>query len=165
MSLRRLRAGDAQGYRELMLRAYERHPQAFTSSVSERAAMPMNWWESRLTSRLDVLLGAFVADELVGIVGLALEPREKARHKATLFGLYIADAHRHGGLGQQLVQAVLDEARRHTFLRLIQLTVTAGNDPALKLYQRCGFVLYGLEPMAIRVDDEYLDKIHMWREL
>lgn len=148
-----------------MLQAYALHPQAFTSSVSERAAMPINWWESRLTSRLDVLLGAFVEDELVGIVGLSLEPREKVRHKVTLFGMYVADAHRHGGLGYQLVQAALDEARRHAFLRLVQLTVTAGNDPALKLYQRCGFVQYGLEPLAIRVGEAYLDKIHMWREL
>ncbi|MCM2460336.1 GNAT family N-acetyltransferase [Pseudomonas sp. CG7] len=165
MSIRRLRAGDAEAYRELMLQAYALHPQAFTSSVSERAMLPNNWWESRLGSRLDVLLGAFVEQELVGIVGLALEPREKARHKALLFGMYVADEHRHRGLGHQLVQAALDEARRHTFLRLVQLTVTAGNAPALKLYQRCGFVLYGLDPMAIRVDDEYLDKIHMWLEL
>ncbi|WLH45160.1 GNAT family N-acetyltransferase [Pseudomonas beijingensis] len=165
MNIRRLRASDALVYRELMLQAYALHPQAFTSSVSERAKLPINWWEARLGSRLDVLLGAFVEQELVGIVGLALEPREKARHKALLFGMYVADAHRHQGLGHQLVQAALDEARRHTFLRLVQLTVTAGNDPALKLYQRCGFVLYGLEPMAIRMDDEYLDKIHMWLEL
>jgi RimJ/RimL family protein N-acetyltransferase len=165
MSIRRLRAGDAQAYRQLMLQAYALHPQAFTSSTHERAALPINWWESRLTSRLDVLLGAFVEEELVGIVGLALEPREKARHKALLFGMYVTEAHCHRGLGYQLVQAALGEARRHAFLRLVQLTVTAGNDPAVKLYQRCGFVLYGLEPQAIRVGDEYLDKIHMWLEV
>ncbi|MBT2338551.1 MULTISPECIES: GNAT family N-acetyltransferase [Pseudomonas] len=165
MSIRRLRAGDAPAYRALMLEAYALHPQAFTSSVRERAALPINWWESRLTSRVDVLLGAFVGVELVGIVGLALEPREKARHKALLFGMYVGTAHCRQGLGQQLVQAALAEARRHSFLRLVQLTVTAGNDSAVKLYQRCGFVLYGLEPMAIRVDDEYFDKIHMWLEL
>ncbi|WP_434653555.1 GNAT family N-acetyltransferase [Pseudomonas sp. R3-56] len=165
MNIRRLKVADVQGYRELMLQAYELHPEAFTSSASERATLPINWWESRLSSRLDVILGAFVEDELVGIVGLSLEPRLKARHKATLFGMYVAATHRQGGLGQQLVQAALDEARRHAFLRLVQLTVTAGNDPAVKLYQRSGFVLYGLEPMAIRVGDEYFDKIHMWLEL
>ncbi|MGN8275223.1 N-acetyltransferase family protein [Pseudomonas sp. SMN5] len=165
MSIRRLRAGDASAYRELMLQAYARHPQAFTSSVNERAALPINWWESRLTSRLDVLLGAFVGDELVGIVGLALEPREKARHKALLFGMYVSEQHHRRGLGQQLLEAALAEARRHAFLRLVQLTVTAGNDPAIRLYQRCGFALYGLEPQAIRVGDEYFDKIHMWLEL
>ncbi|MDO7899562.1 GNAT family N-acetyltransferase [Pseudomonas citrulli] len=165
MSIRRLRAGDAPAYRELMLQAYALHPQAFTSSAGERAALPINWWESRLTSRLDVVLGAFNEGQLAGIVGLALEPRAKARHKATLFGMYVSAAHCRQGLGHQLLQAALDEARRHPFLRLVQLTVTAGNDPAIKLYQRCGFVLYGLEPMAIQVDDEYFDKIHMWLEL
>jgi len=165
VSIRRLNAADALAYRELMLQAYEFHPQAFTSSAGERATLPINWWESRLTSRLEVILGAFVADELVGIVGLALEPRLKARHKATLFGMYVIESRRHAGLAEQLMQAALDEARRHPFLRLVQLTVTAGNDPAIKLYQRCGFVLYGLEPMAIRLGDAYLDKIHMWLEL
>ncbi|WP_260959240.1 GNAT family N-acetyltransferase [Pseudomonas citri] len=165
MNIRRLRAGDAPAYRELMLKAYARHPQAFTSSVNERAALPINWWESRLGSRLDVLLGAFVDQALVGIVGLALEPREKARHKALLFGMYVDEAHLRHGLGYQLLQAALEEARRHPFLRLVQLTVTAGNEPAIRLYQRCGFALYGLEPMAIRMGDEYLDKIHMWLEL
>jgi len=165
VNIRRLRAGDAQAYRQLMLQAYALHPQAFTSSVSERATLPINWWESRLNSRLDVLLGAFVEDELVGIVGLALEPREKARHKALLFGMYVSEQHRQRGLGQRLLETALAEARRHAFLRLVQLTVTAGNDPAIQLYQRCGFALYGLEPQAIRVGDEYFDKIHMWLEL
>mgnify|MGYP006177510213 CR=1 FL=1 len=42
-----------------MLQAYALHPQAFTSSVRERAAMPLSWWESRLSSKLDVVFGAF----------------------------------------------------------------------------------------------------------
>ena len=87
MWIERLDASHALAYRELMLEAYDCHPQAFTSSVRERAMMPLSWWEGRLTSKLDVLLGAFEAGKLAGIVGLAFEVREKARHKATLFGL------------------------------------------------------------------------------
>ncbi|SDZ21971.1 GNAT family N-acetyltransferase [Pseudomonas sp. NFIX28] len=165
MSIQRLDAGDATAYRALMLEAYERHPQAFTSSVAERAAMPLSWWEARLNSPLDLLLGAFEEGELVGIVGLAFEVREKARHKATLFGLYVAQPYRHGGLGYRLVQALLQEARKRPGLRLVQLTVTAGNDAALALYRRCGFVQFGLEPLAVRVEDQYFDKLHLWREV
>ena len=148
-----------------MLEAYGLHPEAFTSSVAERAAMPMAWWESRLDSDLDLVLGAFDDGNLVGIVGLAFEPREKARHKATLFGMYVSAGFRHGGLGYRLVQAALAEARAHAGLKLIQLTVTAGNDAAFALYQRCGFVQFGLEPLAVRMGEEYFDKIHMWREV
>ncbi len=165
MVIQRLDASHALAYRALMLEAYDRHPQAFTSSVRERAAMPLSWWESRLTSSLDVLFGAFEAGELVGIVGLALESREKARHKSTLFGMYVSDKVRQRGLGHELIQAIFIEARARPGLKLIQLTVTAGNDAALALYQRCGFVQFGLEPLAVRVGEEYFDKIHMWREI
>ncbi|WP_065937220.1 MULTISPECIES: GNAT family N-acetyltransferase [Pseudomonas] len=165
MMIRSLDADDAQAYRALMLEAYDTYPQAFTSSVAERAAMPLSWWEKRLDSPLDRLLGAFEGDQLAGIVGLAFEPREKARHKVTLFGMYVTQAYQQRGLGRQLVEAALVEARRHPRLKLIQLTVTAGNEAALALYQRCGFIQYGLEPLAVRVGDEYFDKIHLWREL
>ena len=165
MIIRALVAGDAQAYRALMLQAYDAYPQAFTSSVAERAAMPLSWWEKRLGGALDRLLGAFVENELAGIVGLAFEPREKARHKVTLFGMYVNAAHQQQGLGRRLVEAALEEARRQPGLKRIQLTVTAGNDPAFALYQRCGFIQYGLEPLAVRVGVDYFDKIHMWREL
>ena len=165
MIIRTLGASDAEAYRALMLEAYGAYPQAFTSSVAERAAMPLGWWEKRLSSPLDCLLGVFVGDELAGIVGLAYEPREKARHKVTLFGMYVNEAYQQQGLGRQLVEAALDEARKQPRLKVIQLTVTAGNDAAFALYQRCGFVQYGLEPLAVRVGVDYFDKIHMWREL
>ncbi|MFY0731598.1 GNAT family N-acetyltransferase [Pseudomonas sp. NFX15] len=165
MWIERLDASHALDYRALMLEAYDLHPQAFTSSVRERAAMPLSWWESRLTNKLDVVLGAFEEGRLAGIVGLAFEPREKARHKVTLFGMYVTASVRQRGLGQKLVQAALAEARHHAGLRLIQLTATAGNETAFKLYQRCGFAQFGLEPMAVRVGEDYFDKLHMWREL
>ena len=165
MWIERLDASHALAYRELMLQAYDRHPQAFTSSVRERAAMPLSWWESRLTGKLDVVFGAFEEGRLAGIVGLAFEPREKARHKATLFGMYVSGTVRQRGLGHELVQAALAEAGNHPGLKVIQLTVTAGNEAAFNLYQRCGFIQFGLEPLAVRVGEDYFDKIHMWREI
>ncbi|MGW8462780.1 N-acetyltransferase family protein [Pseudomonas sp. CLCA07] len=165
MWIERLDASHALAYRELMLEAYDLHPQAFTSSVRERAAMPLSWWEKRLTSKLDAVFGAFEEGRLAGIVGLAFEPREKARHKARLFGLYVSGTVRQRGLGYELVQAVLAEARNHPALKVIQLTVTAGNEAAFNLYQRCGFIQFGLEPLAVWVGEDYFDKIHMWREL
>lgn len=165
MWIERLDASHALAYRELMLEAYDRHPQAFTSSVRERAVMPLSWWEGRLSSKFDVVLGAFEGGALAGIVGLAFEPREKARHKATLFGMYVSTDFRQHGLGFALVQAAVGEAQKHLALKLVQLTVTAGNDAAFHLYQRCGFIQFGLEPLALRVGEEYFDKIHMWREI
>ncbi|WP_410897049.1 GNAT family N-acetyltransferase [Pseudomonas chlororaphis] len=165
MQIQHLTPDDAAQYRALMLEAYERHPQAFTSSVREREKLPLAWWAARLDGELDLLLGAFSEGRLLGIVGLAFELREKARHKATLFGLYVTGEQRSCGLGYQLVQRLLAEAADYEGLHLVQLTVTAGNDAALSVYRRCGFVQFGLEPQAVCVGEDYLDKIHMWREV
>ncbi|MCY7261347.1 GNAT family N-acetyltransferase [Pseudomonas idahonensis] len=165
LQIQHLTPDDAAQYRALMLEAYERHPQAFTSSVREREKLPLAWWAARLDGELDLLLGAFSEGRLLGIVGLAFELREKARHKATLFGLYVTGEQRSCGLGYQLVQRLLAEAADYEGLRLVQLTVTAGNDAALSVYRRCGFVQFGLEPQAVCVGEDYLDKIHMWREV
>jgi hypothetical protein len=67
MNIRRLTPTDAPAYRALMLDAYERHPDAFTSSVAERSALPLAWWESRLKLAplaLDVVFGAFRDERL-----------------------------------------------------------------------------------------------------
>ncbi|MGE5667380.1 MAG: GNAT family N-acetyltransferase, partial [Betaproteobacteria bacterium] len=48
MNVQRLSPQHASSYRALMLEAYAAHPDAFTSTVGERAALPIAWWEARL---------------------------------------------------------------------------------------------------------------------
>ena len=148
-----------------MLDAYTLHPEAYTSSAEERGALPLSWWESRLAEDqrpAELVLGAFHAGELAGVAGLSFEAREKARHKATLFGLYVRPESRHLGLGRQLVEAALAQAGARPGVRLVQLTVTQGNDDAHRLYARHGFVDFGLEPLAVAVGGGFVAKIHMW---
>ena len=47
-SIQRLTPEHANAYRALMLDAYRLHPEAFTSDVSEREALSIEWWENRL---------------------------------------------------------------------------------------------------------------------
>ncbi len=168
MHLQQLDPSKALAYRALMLDAFALHPDAFTSSLAERAALPMAWWVSRLGAQPDaqeVVWGAFVGGTLAGVAGLAFETREKARHKATLFGMYVPAAFRHHGVGRALVDALLAHARDRPGVEVVQLTVTAGNLGAERLYRSAGFVPYGLEPMAVRVGDTFVSKTHMWCRL
>jgi ribosomal protein S18 acetylase RimI-like enzyme len=168
MTIRRLLPGDAAAYRTLMLEAYERHPDAFTSSAAERAALPLSWWEVRLAPEPQpdsLVLGAFEGERLAGVVGLSFESREKMRHKAMLFGMYVAPNVRRGGLGRRLVLAALEEARRRGGIRVVQLTVSAGNAGAQALYEQCGFAPFGVEPLAFLVGPDLVSKVHMWCDL
>ena len=168
MNIRRLVPADAAPYRTLMLEAYARHPAAFTSSAEERGALPLAWWESRLDvapNASTVVLGAFDDDRLAGAAGLEFETRAKARHKATLFGMMVPESSRGRGIGQALVEAALALARARDGVLQVNLTVSDGNMQAQALYERCGFVVFGVEPLAIAVGATFVAKIHMWCDL
>lgn len=165
MAIELLDPSRAKAFRQLMLEAYSLHPEAFMSNLSHREKLPLSWWEGQLDDELNALFGAFVDAELVGIVGLAFEPWEDAQHKATLFGLYVPEAFRGQGLGERLVQAVVSLAEEEPVIKVIDLTVSASSTAALALYRRCGFEQSGLEDSAIRVGEDYYDRVHMRRFL
>ncbi|MGI9025713.1 MAG: GNAT family N-acetyltransferase, partial [Burkholderiaceae bacterium] len=152
MNIERLRPVHASAYRALMLEAYARYPDAFTASVDERGPLPLSWWEARIADDPDareLVIGAFEGEQLVGVAGLSFESRPKLRHKATLFGMYVHASARKRGLGRRLVRAALESARDRSRIKVVQLTVTEGNRPAHALYEECGFVAFGVEPLAV----------------
>jgi len=168
LEVRRLGPADAAPYRTLMLEAYELHPDAFTSTVAERASLPLSWWESRVKPEAnadELVLGAFRGSRLAGVVGLSFESREKARHKAHMFGMYVPSKLRNAGVGKKLVLGVLEFARKRPGVKVVQLTVTQGNTAAQALYERCGFVPFGVEPYAVAVGMQFVSKVHMWCDL
>lgn len=163
--IRLLVAADAAAYRALMLEAYTLVPDAFTSSVAEREALPLDWWVRRIGAAPDapeLVWGAFVGDTLAGVAGLAFEQRERTRHKAVLFGMYLRPAARGHGLARRLVQALLDAARQAPATQIVQLTVTDTNAAAIRLYTGCGFAPFGSEPFAVRLGERYITKLHLW---
>ncbi len=168
MNIRRLGSADAAAYREFMLEGYALHPVAFTASVAEREPFPMTWWEGRVKDgdeAEEIVVGAFDERRLVGVAGLRFEQRPKMRHKSQLYGMYVHGDYTNQGIGQRLVVAVLDEARQREGVRTVTLTVTEGNREAETLYRKCGFESFGVEPLAIAVDDGYVSKVHMWLDL
>jgi len=162
IEIRRLGPADATAYRELRLRGLRENPDAFTSSHDEEAARPPDAVLARLGANgLDTVYGAFSAAMLVGVVGVGREPRAKNRHKATVFGMYVAPEHARRGIGMALLRHAIDEARRQPGLRQLVLTVTDSNAAARTMYEKFGFRSFGVEPDAIRVGDDFFDKNHM----
>lgn len=163
--VRRLAPPDAPAYRALMLDAYAEAPDAFTSTVEERAALPLDWWATSLADGPDpavLVLGAFDAARLVGAAGLRRETRPRTAHRSVLFGMTVRPDARRRGVGRALVEAVVAHARSRPGTEVVTLTVTEGNAPAQRLYASCGFRAFGTEPLAIRTDAGFAAKVHMW---
>jgi len=115
MIIRQLTVADASEYRALRLRALREHPDAFTSSFEEDRQKPVSWSEKRLSGLAygcgDWVLGAFVETRLVAMLGLSIDSRRKVRHKALLFGMYVAGEFERKGVGRELMAACLSRAR------------------------------------------------------
>ncbi|WGR91601.1 GNAT family N-acetyltransferase [Bradyrhizobium sp. ISRA443] len=110
-----------------------------------------------------VMLGAFWGSDLVGTLGFLTADGPKRQHKGMPVGMYVRPAARRSGVGRRLVDAALDLAAQS--VELIQLSVVKGNEPALRLYQSAGFVEYGLERHALKIDGRYYDDILMAKDL
>ena len=162
IAIRRLGPEDAAAYRALRLRGLKAFPDAFTSSYEEDLAKPLAATEARLApDGADSVYGAFARSTLAGVAGLSREPRAKNRHKAVVFGMYVAPEHTRLGIGAALLRYVIERARQQRGLEQLVLTVTETNVAARTLYEKAGFRSFGIEPRAIRVGDTYFEKNHM----
>ena len=163
MHIRPLLASDAAPYRELMLQAYEMAADAFTSTAEERAQEPASFWVKRISdpTGLSVAFGAFEGDALVGTVALEFAAKPKTRHKALVIGMYVVPEARGTGAARSLLTEALAFARQRPGIRLVTLTVTEGNEPALRLYRGAGFQAWGVEPESILTPGGFKGKVHM----
>ena len=164
VSIKNLGPTDGGIYRALMLRGYSEHDSAFTSTFEERAGKAVDWWTRRLQDPTSVTLGAFdLADALIGTVRLEAFQRVRERHKIQLTAMYVMKDYAGKGVGRRLLDEALAESRKMNGIELMNLTVTADNLPAVRLYSKVGFQSFGRESRAIRTVAGYLDKLHMWR--
>jgi ribosomal protein S18 acetylase RimI-like enzyme len=149
ITIRPVRIEDAAQWRDLRLEALRTYPTAFQSSYEEAL-------EQDLSARIpppgaaSVLFGAFHDGVLCGSAGLHVLPGPKQRHKAQLWGMYVAPAMQRRHVGAALVRAAIEHAR--TRVAVVQLVVLQANTAARALYRGFGFVPYGVEKRSLRHD-------------
>ncbi len=154
--IRRLTQSDLAAYRAIRLDALRWHPEAFGSSYEEE----VDYAPEEFARHLDppgCMVGAMAGDRLIGIAGLYVPTRRKQKHKGTLVAVYVDAAHRRGGIARGLVEAIIGQARQQ-HLRLLELTVTVGNDVARQLYVQLGFRTYGIERRSLLVEGVLYDE-------
>jgi ribosomal protein S18 acetylase RimI-like enzyme len=164
LQIRRLGVEDAGAYWETRNRGLEEFPDAFTTSIEEGLATEPTALAKRLggNGTDDFVLGAFCDDgRLAGYAGFQREARKKRRHTGRLVGMYVVAEFRRNGLGEQLLQSLIDAVRKLDGMEQLNLSVRRSNAGAQRLYLRAGFVSYGVEKNALKVDGVYYDTQYM----
>ena len=142
MRVREVGPDDWVVWRLLRQRSLTQDPQAFAASVE-------NWTgdqdrEENWRSRLAEPGACFVAEHGAAPVGMvAMRPNDEDDGQQ-LISMWVVPAARGRGVGRALVGRVIAAAAG----RPLWLRVLDGNATAIRLYERCGFVLDDADPDA-----------------
>lgn len=164
MQIRELVPADAVAFQALRLAALRECPSAFASSYEEEHETPIDVLAERLVAGPDrCVFGAWIASDLVGMLGLQREEVRKLAHKAFIWGVYVAPHARRRGAGGRLIAHALARAASMRGVRQINLGVNAANGAAIALYAAAGFASFGLERGFLLLDGELHDEVLMAR--
>jgi RimJ/RimL family protein N-acetyltransferase len=160
VTVRRARPGDAPALVALA-EAVGSEPEGWLISESRwRSAADERRYLKAVRRHPDAAV--FVAEtetEIVGRLSISRDPHPASRHVADL-GLMVAESARRRGIGLALLQQAVEWGRA-SGVRKIELHVFPYNEPAIRLYEKFGFVREGYRKRHFRRGGAYVDAILM----
>ena len=166
LNIRRLRPGDTAALVSLRREALENHPLAFGASIGDDRGLSAEFVRTALADDQEqAVFGQFEGTSLTGMVGVMREPKVKRRHRALIWGMYVAPHARERGVGRGLLEAAIAHARAWPGVDQVHLSVTDTAVPARKLYEAAGFRSWGREPLALSWEGRFVDELHFVLDL
>ncbi|HEY4386218.1 MAG TPA: GNAT family N-acetyltransferase [Ktedonobacteraceae bacterium] len=158
MLVRKLTENDLEAVWNLRLQCVKEHPEVFSLTYEETLAQGKEPILRRLRQKDTMFyLGAF-EEQLIGMVRFAQEEGVKLRHQGLVASMYVLPEKRGHGIGTALMQELIAQAKHFDGLEQIHLSVLTTNLAARRLYESCGFKIYGTAPHVIKWAEQYLDE-------
>ncbi|MFO0373710.1 MAG: GNAT family N-acetyltransferase [Alphaproteobacteria bacterium] len=151
--IRKLLTEDWPLWKVIRLEALRLHPTAYGKSYEEECSQPDHYFKDCLLE--SDIFGAFVEEILAGVAGFSLNNPLKAKHKGVFFALYVKEPYQNQGIAGRLVEMIIQHAKS----QVVQLhcAVNTTNAQALSLYQKMGFNIFGTEPRALKIGNNFHD--------
>ena len=164
MIIKKLTKHDAEDYRKIRLEALYNNPDSFGTTYYEEAIKTLDEFRDRIpVDKNNFILGCYEDEDkkLVGIVAFYQEERIKVKHKAYVRSMYVKQEYRRKGIGELLLQELIEKAKAIKEIEILLLDVVANNISAIQLYLSSGFKIYGIEKMAYKLNNQYFDMDYM----
>ena len=162
LAIRRVREEDVQALIDIRLEALQNHPVAFSADYENDRQRPLAEWLQRIAESPTFI--AWDGETAAGMAGIFSSRSSKTSHQGHIWGVYVRPNYRGQGLGEALVRRCLDYARENG-KKMVYIAAASNNTAAIRCYERCGFSVYGLQPMAICVDGRCYDELLMAQKL
>ena len=161
MDIRRLTIEDVKTYKEIRFEALKKHPEAFDGSYEEEILYSDEKFRNILTE--SHVFGAFDSNKIVAVGGFFIQTPKKLSHRATFWGMYVRPEKRGCGVGKKILDKIIEASSQQAVQ--IHCSVLVGNEPATKLYEKCGFKIYGTDPRHLKIRNEFYDEYMIVRIL
>jgi len=158
-------AEDAAALFELRRQALHDSPFAFSASPEDDVWSSVDAVRARLQPSTDAIVFGAIEDRLAGMVGMTRFARVKERHKAYIWSVFVRPEYRGRGIAFQLLQAAIAHARTMPGVDVLQLSVNETTPAAQSVYEKCGFVVWGVEPDGLRHAGRSTSERHMSLDL
>jgi RimJ/RimL family protein N-acetyltransferase len=159
--IREASVSDALKLRDLRLEALKTHPEAFGADYESDVKHPLSHWKKTLKPNPNGTVFIAEADsKLIGTSAISRFNFAKMSHNAVIWGVYVSLEFRQEKIGEKLIKACLDWAKQKNLVS-VKLSVVATNAAAIRLYLKCGFQVYGVDPKVIKVGDVFYDELLM----
>ncbi len=164
MRIIKLNAKDWQKYKDIRIEALESEPLAYAKTPKESLAEPDCYWRERLELSENISGNSKyfveVDSKIVGMADVVIEnKKEKIKHIANIYGVYISKPYRGRGYGKKLLKTVLKEIEKRKEIRKVKIGVNPIQKAALTLYKSLGFKEVGTFKDELKVDGKYYDEI------
>lgn len=119
------------------------------------------YWENALTSPVQLCLGAFDENRLIGQLTFRVVEHDHPWEKHIgEFGMMILQGYWSQGLGSKMLQ-ILDKIAKNTHIHRLEARVRSTNYRGLDLYLRHGFEIEGIRQKAALIDGQYKNEFYI----
>jgi RimJ/RimL family protein N-acetyltransferase len=165
ITLREASLADARQFRELRLFALKESPTAFSADYQVDASQSVSFWKGRLKpDEYGIIFIAEHENHLIGMTGIRKGESPKTKHSAGIWGVYVRPEWRGAHIAEEMIDMCCEWAKLRG-VQIVKLGVMTTNKSGIRLYERCGFTVYGTEPLTIYYDGHYYDSLLMSRLL
>lgn len=164
-----LTAQHAKALDNLIRTALQDFPTSFDTDFSQVENRPLQSVIDHLNEigkSKGFRLGAFAENgELIGTVRVQPRRGRKRSHCADVMVMFVRSENQNQGIGRQLLEAAIAQAREIDGLKQLELSVSRDSPAALHLYEKVGFQSTGVLRRQIKVASDYHDYVTMWMPL
>lgn len=171
MNIRFLEKKDSIAYSKLRLSSLKESPFAFSDSYEDQSNKSFLDFQLEIEKSVNPLesftLGAFTNEnQLIGFVKYKRDHRSKARHRASLFSLYVQPNQRGKGIAKKLINKLVKTIEIISGIEQLQLSTIISKNSLIEFYESFGFEKLGdVIKDDLIIDNQYVDALYMVKHL